>query len=515
MVEPKPSQPVYDVFLSHNSADKPSVEALAARLEDEEGLKAFLDAWHLVPGEPWQEALETALDKSATCAVFLGPEGMGSWENEEMRSALDERSQNKLFRVIPVLLPGANPKDPAALPRFLRRTTWVDFRTGLDDPEAFHRLVAGIRGEAPGRTGAEIPTGDQHIPATRAALKWATDHRYHLLLSTLLILFAATVATVLIKPLRKAAPMESKSLLAERPILKKITELLSMARLQSEGGEYAQAWELTGQALQLQADSPEVQREQAQIAMTWLRDIRIKEGESFTGIVDKILPCLYRSAAMETGAQAADALAHIGYANFLKRGEGTFGLKIEDDFREALKRDPQNVYAHTFWGFWILGEDGELSEANPHFLAALKTGRERSFVRSFQIAALMNVGRNDYVIELIRVMDDMRKNQESLGPDERHRIEGYIYYLYRREVFQRLQVLPPADHLATYLWLIDGFKDISMRHHFIIARLTEATGDLPKALSLYRSLQSDPQYKTFTFGKEVEDGIKRCESRPA
>jgi hypothetical protein len=141
----------YDVFLSHNSADKPIVEMLATRLQDEASLVLFLDKWHLVPGEPWQEALEKALDESATCAVFLGPSGLGSWENEEMRSALEDRVRKKRFRVIPVLLPGADPKDSRTLPRFLHRVTWVDFRSGIDDAETFHRLVAGIRGETPGR----------------------------------------------------------------------------------------------------------------------------------------------------------------------------------------------------------------------------------------------------------------------------------------------------------------------------------------------------------------------------
>jgi hypothetical protein len=144
-------RPSYDVFLSHNSADKALVERVAARLQDEAGLAPFLDKWHLVPGEPWQEALENALDESSTCAVFLGPSGLGSWENEEMRAALDDRIRNRRFRVVPVLLPGADPKDPKVLPRFLRRVTWVDFRSGIEDDEAFRRLVAGIRGEAPGR----------------------------------------------------------------------------------------------------------------------------------------------------------------------------------------------------------------------------------------------------------------------------------------------------------------------------------------------------------------------------
>ncbi len=98
--------PVYDVFLSHSSADKPAVEDLARRLR-ELGIEPFLDKWHLVPGEPWQEALEEALDASRTCAVFLGPTGLGAWQNEEMRSALETRVSDRAFRVIPVLLPGS------------------------------------------------------------------------------------------------------------------------------------------------------------------------------------------------------------------------------------------------------------------------------------------------------------------------------------------------------------------------------------------------------------------------
>src|SRR5262249_45725766 len=97
----------YDVFLSHSSADKEAVEAIARRLEDEAALHPFLDKWHLIPGNPWQEALEEALDIARTCAVFIGPYGVSPWQNEEMYCALDDRVRRTGFRVIPVLLPGA------------------------------------------------------------------------------------------------------------------------------------------------------------------------------------------------------------------------------------------------------------------------------------------------------------------------------------------------------------------------------------------------------------------------
>jgi hypothetical protein len=142
---------LYDVFLSHDSHDKPAVEAIAGQLEDDEKLRPWLDKWNLVPGEPWQEAIEQVLDGSRTCAVFLGPRGIGHWENEEMRAALSKRVRRNGFRVIPVLLLGTSLPEQGRLPLFLSRLTWVDFRSGLDNQSAFRRLVAGFRGHAPGR----------------------------------------------------------------------------------------------------------------------------------------------------------------------------------------------------------------------------------------------------------------------------------------------------------------------------------------------------------------------------
>ena len=112
----------FDVFLSHNGADKATVEQLAHRLEAA-GLKPFLDKWHLIPGEPWQEALEAALDASATVAVFVGPTGVSPWHNEELRAALNTRVRDDKYRVIPVLLPGATMPARGELPRFLARLT--------------------------------------------------------------------------------------------------------------------------------------------------------------------------------------------------------------------------------------------------------------------------------------------------------------------------------------------------------------------------------------------------------
>ena len=140
----------YDVFLSYNSQEKEAVLRIAERLK-KEGINPFLDKWHLIPGDPWMEALEKALDDSQTCAVFIGPNGISPWENEEMRAAINQRvtDPEQAFRVIPVLLPGADRGIRGRLPIFLKRTTWVEFRESIDDEEALKLLIAGIRGIAP------------------------------------------------------------------------------------------------------------------------------------------------------------------------------------------------------------------------------------------------------------------------------------------------------------------------------------------------------------------------------
>ena len=128
------------------TADKPAVEVIARRLRSEAGLRPFLDLWHLTPGVAWQDELVDALASSSAAAVFVGPSGMAVWHNEEVRVAMDRAARSRdEFRVIPVLLPGA---DPAVVSGFLAQRTWVDFRAGLDDGPALARLAAGVRGEA-------------------------------------------------------------------------------------------------------------------------------------------------------------------------------------------------------------------------------------------------------------------------------------------------------------------------------------------------------------------------------
>ncbi len=142
-VERKRAAQLFDVFLCHHSPDKPAVTLIAQRLQ-EAGVLPWLDLWELIPGRPWQRELERQISNIKSAAVFVGMEGVGPWQQQELYGFLDEFVSREM-PVIPVLL--ANAAKEPILPHFLRNMTWVDFRVAQPDP--LERLVWGITGKRP------------------------------------------------------------------------------------------------------------------------------------------------------------------------------------------------------------------------------------------------------------------------------------------------------------------------------------------------------------------------------
>ncbi|MGK7953038.1 MAG: toll/interleukin-1 receptor domain-containing protein [Xenococcaceae cyanobacterium] len=133
----------YDVFLCHNSQDKPEVIEIAQQLQ-KKGLRPWLDLWELTPGQSWQELLEEQIEQVKSAAVLVGSSGLGPWQEREMRAFLSEFVERNC-PVIPVLLKSA-PQKPN-LPIFLKAMTWVDFRRSEPDP--IDQLIWGITGVKP------------------------------------------------------------------------------------------------------------------------------------------------------------------------------------------------------------------------------------------------------------------------------------------------------------------------------------------------------------------------------
>ena len=147
----------FDVFLCHNSEDKPAVIEVARQLRQFD-LRPWIDVWELQPGAIWQFALEQQIENIGAAAVFVGKEGLGPWQREELYAFLQEFIRRKC-PVIPVMLSDA-PKQPR-LPIFLRSRHFVDFRKAEPDP--LKQLIFGITGQRPenaSNTAATIPVYD-------------------------------------------------------------------------------------------------------------------------------------------------------------------------------------------------------------------------------------------------------------------------------------------------------------------------------------------------------------------
>jgi hypothetical protein len=139
----------FDTFLSHNSKDKPNVKRLGEALK-KRGMTVWLDEWELRPGLSWQDALEEIITNCKSAAVCVSDNGIGPWEDPEMKALLrrfvDEKKAGNIVPFIPVLLPGA--PDDVKLPLFLEEFTWVDLRDGLKK-DGLDRLEWGITGVKP------------------------------------------------------------------------------------------------------------------------------------------------------------------------------------------------------------------------------------------------------------------------------------------------------------------------------------------------------------------------------
>lgn len=321
-----------------------------------------------------------------------------------------------------------------------------------------------------------------------------------------------------------------------------VAQLIAAAELLEHNGGYARAWSMYGEALALAPGSPVARRGQVDAAMRRLRHVTVRGEETFTDVVEPIVPVLYRglasSSESRSGRRTGDLLAHIGWAYYLMaRDRDNAGYRdafergrVDDLFERATRADPENAHAHAMWGFWLTLSDAPLDEAREHFERAMASARRRdrddggggvgdgrtaddgsyAGVRRRQINAVRFIlarpsgvtgeRRQAAADELLRIANSMRIAGDP-PPDEDARY--YLFNNYGRmgraeNVEHVLALLPPSEHLATFVWL---FEDMYVddpdrpfdRHRvdqrrYVTARLMEESGDEQPALVLYQEL---------------------------
>jgi len=274
--------------------------------------------------------------------------------------------------------------------------------------------------------------------------------------------------------------------------------LLASEAVQFQASDYASAWGTLAQAAALDAGSARVQQAREDLAMQWLDNISVPEGETFASITGKLEPALTRGAASAKSPQRqADLLAHLGWSYFLRSREAS-GPDPEAAYRSALGKDPANPYAHAMWGHWILWNHGGIADASKQFAAALAAPRPalRPYVRSIQLSAFRNEGSYEAEAEIVRVANDIRKEHGDLRAPWPHDIlniysERLIPPDERTAAF--LGAIPPPDHLDTFDWLhqrADPGERNLLAYACIRGALLEAAGRRDEALAAYRALAS-------------------------
>jgi len=133
----------WNAFLCHNSKEKPQVEKIRCRLQ-EQGIKTWLDRYDFEPFSPWQPQLEEVIGQIKSAAIFIGSSGVGPWQDIEMRSFLNEFVARKL-RMGLVILPGCSDELISKVPSFYKDFHWVDFRQSIPDP--MEQLFWGVTGQ--------------------------------------------------------------------------------------------------------------------------------------------------------------------------------------------------------------------------------------------------------------------------------------------------------------------------------------------------------------------------------
>jgi hypothetical protein len=318
---------------------------------------------------------------------------------------------------------------------------------------------------------------------------------------------------------------------------RQITELYSVGKLQHGAADNEGAWTSFEQALktaeaggklaqltgQLSQETIALRAAQEDLAMEWLENIRVRasEGQTFSDVVDKLVPVLNRGAASASGARKADLLAHVGWAHFLRRRDGHLGLNPEQQYRQALEIDPANPYAHAHWGHWKLWTGEKLEEARQHFSTALASGRSRDYVRKIQLAALQNLGAGGDG-EFLTVVNDMRKNNEKIDPQTRKHLDS-IYYVacsrrYDADHLTKLfTAVPATEQLATFQALFYGAHNEEGRspvRDACLATLLEAAGQREEALRIWLALrQSFSPNDSGSLVDRAQDAIKRLSPR--
>ena len=231
--------------------------------------------------------------------------------------------------------------------------------------------------------------------------------------------------------------------------------------------------------------------------MQWLREMRATGKQTFAEQVARTEPILSDALVQARGGRAADLRAHLGWGDYLRGRDGVAANDPVPHWKRALGDDPVNPYAHSMWARRLLDSPVDVAAAKLHFAQAVASQRDLRFVRALQFGGA--IGRfAELDAYAVSVADEMRRNGESVATRHRERLWTYAFGsntmldpTYRVPI---LAVVPPADLLATFLWLFPQSgvpEDQRLLWRFDHATLLAQTGATAKARAGFESLVAE------------------------
>jgi len=469
--------------------------------------QVFLDIDAIDPGVDFVRALQSSLRETAAVLVVIGQRWTSAADSAGARrldNAKDfvrlevEESLARDIPVIPVLVQGAAMPKPEDLPSSMaslttRQAVTLDYAEFHDDAnrlcDHLEKMIGLKRVSPLSATKRWLPVVVLPVLALGLAGYFATRTPGRIETGTSTGGSAATKAV--------EAPVKT----TESEDLHGAEGLVATAEAQRHRNQYDEALATLARARDLAPSSDAVRKAQEDVAMEWIRNVRVENDKTSFG--DAIKPALaVVDAALPSamGTRRADLLAHQGWATFLLWRDGDRRLNPGETYREALSIDPGNPYANAMLAHWRLFQDSDdVAAAVSLFEMAVRSGRALDAVRTLQWAAYGNASNPAADVQRVLLADAMRRAGERVNMRQAQALWGPYYFAtpvsHEKERDTLLAALAPDDHINTLRWAFDeyaGKEEFRLRTiRFYTALLNAKAGRKDQAITELQALNKE------------------------